>query len=426
MRNLESVSSSRTFLSEGAHFSGDVTMTCSWQEYGLVVAGPALAWLYAVIALIFLWAWHECTFFSMARAISLRSAFLAAALAVTIGICHGEQQSWNAIIPLSLVFTVISIWLIYQTRVQEIEGGPAPTLRPDCMKGKVVFVTGANAGIGKETVRQLADLGATVVLGCRSESRANEAIDDVRASLLTANNNNKTIDLRFIPLDLSDLASVRRAAELFKAMNLPPDVLINNAGVMMGEKKMTKDGYELMMQANHLGHFLLTTLLLDMQKPGHKCRVITVSSSTYALAKNGFDFDDVFCESTRKYTLFSQYAQTKLANILLAKELATRYSNVQSWAVHPGLVRTDVVRNMPWYLYYPNIIFAVAIAALQKQPTQGAYTSVYCAATDSPPANGEYLVNCKVQETNSHATNALDAKRLWELSEELVRIKKDY
>lgn len=245
-----------------------------------------------------------------------------------------------------------------------------------------------------------------MILACRSETRANDAMEDVQSSLLAnGSDTSKSADLRFIPLDLSDLSSVRRAADLFKAMNLPLDVLINNAGVMMGDKRTTKDSYELMMQANHLGHFLLTKLLLENQKPDKQVRVITLSSSTYGLAKNGFDFDDVFCDSTRKYTLFSQYAQTKLANILFAKELAKRHSNVDSCAVHPGLVRTDVVRNMPWYLYYPNIIFALAIAALQKQPAQGAYTSVYCAATDSPPINGSYLVNCKVQETNCHANN---------------------
>jgi len=373
--------------------------------YGLVLTGPVLAWLYAVVVLIFLWAWHECPFFSMTRAISLRAALLAAAMAVSMGLCQGDTASLEATIPISIVFSFVSMWLIYQTRVNEIEGGPPPRLGAGCMKEKVVFVTGSNAGIGKETVRQLATLGATVILGCRSESRANEAMEDVRASLLADGNKAfKTADLRFIPLDLSDLSSVRKAAELFKAMKLSLDVLINNAGVMMGEQKTTKDGYELMMQANHLGHYLLTTLLLENQQD-HECRVITLSSSTYGLAKNGFDFEDMFCDSTRKYTLFSQYAQTKLANILFAKELAKRHSNVQSWAVHPGLVRTDVVRNMPWYLYYPNIIFAVAIAALQKQPTQGAYTSVWCAATDCPPQNGSYLVNCQVQETNKHATN---------------------
>ena len=367
-----------------------------------------MAWLYAVVALIFLWAWHECALSSMTKAISLRTTFVLASVAVCMGLCQRDATSLETTIPIGILFSLIAIWLIYQTRINEIEGGPPPTLTADCMKGKVVFVSGANAGIGKETVRQLAGLGATVILACRSEIRANEAIEDVRASLFAGGNKaaTKTADLRYIPLDLSDFSSVRQAAQLFKAMNLPLDVLINNAGVMMGEKKITQDGYELMMQANHLGHSLLTSLLLSDQKEGQRVRVITLTSSTYALAKNGFDFDDMFCDSTRNYTLFSQYAQTKLANILFAKELMKRHANVQSWAVHPGLVRTDVVRNMPWYLYYPNIAFGAFIAALQKKPTQGAYTSVYCAATDSPPANGSYLVNCKVQETNCHANNA--------------------
>ena len=378
--------------------------SCAWAS-GLILTGPALALLYSLVVLIFLWAWHECLFFSMNGAISLRAANLVAASAISVGICQGEAASLNAAIPISIVFSIISIWLVGQTRLNEIEGGPPPDLPADCMKGKVVFVTGANAGIGKETVRQLASLGATVILACRSESRANEAMDEIRGTV-------KGADLRFIQLDLSDLSSVRRAAKLFKEMKLPLDVLINNAGVMMGEKRTTKDGFELMMQANHLGHFLLSCLLLENQK--QECRVITLSSSTYGLAKSGFDFDDMFCDSSRTYTLFSQYAQTKLANILFAKELAKRYPNVQSWAVHPGLVRTDVVRNMPWYLYYPNIIFAVAIAALQKQPKQGAYTSVWAAASASPPENGTYLVNCKVQETNKHANSVEVSKRVYE------------
>lgn len=380
------------------------TMTsCAWAS-GLILTGPALSLLYAIVVLIFLWAWHECSLFSMNGAISLRAANLVTAGAVSVGICQGDAASLDAVIPISIVFSIMSIWLIGQTRLNEIEG-PQPVLTADCMKGKVVFVTGANAGIGKETVRQLAFLGATVILACRSELRASEAMDDIRGTVHNA-------DLRFIPLDLSDLSSVRRAAKLFKEMKLPLDVLINNAGVMMGEKCTTKDGFELMMQANHLGHFLLTCLLLENQN--QECRVITLSSSTYSLAKKGFDFDDMFCDSSRTYTLFSQYAQTKLANILFAKELAKRYPNVQSWAVHPGLVRTDVVRNMPWYLYYPNIIFAVAIAALQKQPKQGAYTSVWCAASDSPPKNGTYLVNCKVQETNKHANSVEVRKQVYE------------
>jgi NAD(P)-dependent dehydrogenase (short-subunit alcohol dehydrogenase family) len=385
--------------------------------YGLLITGPALAWLYAVVALLFLWAWHECRLNCMTRARSLRTAFLVAAVAVAIGLCQGDAPL-EAILPIGLVASLASICFIAQTRINEIEGGPPPTFDDDCMKGEVVLVTGANAGIGKETVRQLASMGATVILGCRSESRAVVAMDDVRASL----NGKMMVDLRFLPLDLADLESVRQAAVIFLQMKLPLHVLVNNAGVMMGQKTMTTDGYELMMQANHLAHFLLTLLLLPKLKESGG-RVVTVTSSTYCLAKNGFDFEDIFCNSTRKYTLFGQYAQSKLANILFAKELARRHPDILSCAAHPGLVRTDVVRNMPWYLYYPNTIFGVFVAALQKKPKQGAYTSVWCAASKASPENGSYCVNCKVQETNNHATNVENAKRLWDLSEELVYLK---
>ena len=422
-----------------------MAFSSAWAYYGLLIAGPALAWLYAVIVLIFLWSWHECQLNSMTKVISLRTAFLVAVVAIAIGLlCQGDDNNNNnipleAILSIGIVTSLVSIWFIYQTRLNEIEGGPPPPALfldhddDNSIKGKVVLVTGANSGIGKETVRQLASLGAaTVILACRSESRAIAAMDDIRASLFLDDNKQLPplqqqplvqLDLRFLPLDLSNLASVRRAVQLFLEMNLPLHVLVNNAGVMMGQKTVTKDGYELMMQANHLGHFLLTLLLLHkLKKQGG--RVVTVTSSTYGLvAKNGFDFDDMFCNSTRKYTLFGQYAQSKLANILFAKELARRHPDILSCAVHPGLVRTDVVRNMPWYLYYPNTIFAVFVAALQKQPKQGAYTIVWCAATKTPPENGSYCVNCKVQETYSYANSVEDAKRLWDLSEELVHVK---
>lgn len=125
-----------------------MTMMCaSWApSYGLVVAGPVLAWLYAVVTLIFLWAWHECAFSSMTSAISLRTALLATAVAVSAGLCQ-QGAGLEASIPFSIILSVASIWFIHQTRVNEIEGGPAPKLGGGCMKGKVVFVTGANAGI---------------------------------------------------------------------------------------------------------------------------------------------------------------------------------------------------------------------------------------------------------------------------------------
>ena len=136
------------------------------------------------------------------------------------------------------------------------------------------------------------------------------------------------------------------------------------------------------------------------------------------------DFDDLMCAKTRKYTLFGQYAQSKLANILFTKELTKRYDKIRCYAIHPGLVRTTVVRNMPAWLLYPNIIFGVILATFQKKPQQGAYTSIWAACTDNPPINGSYIINSKVADTNSHATDEVQAAKLWDASEILVGIKK--
>ena len=120
--------------------------SCEW-VYGLVLVGPALAWIYAVVVLIFLWAWHECAFFSMTNAITLRTALLAASLAVCTGLCKGEETTrLDVTVPISTVFNILSMWLIYLTRVNEVEGGIPPKLGADCMKDKVVLITGANAG----------------------------------------------------------------------------------------------------------------------------------------------------------------------------------------------------------------------------------------------------------------------------------------
>jgi Dehydrogenases with different specificities (related to short-chain alcohol dehydrogenases) len=207
---------------------------------------------------------------------------------------------------------------------------------------------------------------------------------------------------------------------------------------MMGTRKENKDGHELTMACNHLGHFLLTCLLLDkLRASEYGGRVIVVTSSTYVLAKDGIDLDDLHCRK-KKYTMFGQYAQSKLANILMGKELARREQTqkpqlqpkddmdksppvVAVHMVHPGLVRTDVVRNMPWYLKYPNMVFSLVLMTLQKSPEAGAYTSVYCALDESLRGrSGEYFSNSRACPTNIHAKDEEKAKLLWEKSCELV------
>jgi len=224
--------------------------------------------------------------------------------------------------------------------------------------------------------------------------------------------------LQLLPLDLGSLTSVQRAAHELIQNYTKIDILINNAGLMMGTPEVTEDGYDLVMQANYLGHYLFTRLLLDAGVlPG---RILNITSSTYTLASK-MDVNDLNCES-RQYSLFGQYAQSKLANILFTTELAKRYPTIQSHALHPGLVRTDVTRNMPWYLRYPNAMFAMVLSTLQKTPPQGAWNTTYVATCHylTPGHNGSYWVNRSIQPKRPCAVDPESAQKLWEKSAELV------
>jgi len=354
------------------------------------------------------------------------------------------------------------------------------------LEGKLVVVTGANNGIGKETARLLAAQGATVAMLCRNASRANKAMQDIREhpSVLRNDTNNNTVglirkdQLVFVPIDLTDFGSIRQASKIIQQhlqlrseKSQKPefiDALVCNAGLMMGTQSTTKDGLETMMQANHLGHFLLMKLMLDggMLKTKTKTtttdnnnsnsnnsnrpndepsRVCLLTSSTYefAASTSGFDFEDPYCsKGLRSYTLFGQYSMTKLANLLTAKELARRYNNGDNdndndnsalavFAVHPGIVRTNVTSNMNWYWRLGNNAFGWIVASLSKTPEEGAYSTVQTVA--APLENlgycwkkGSYVVNCK-EHTDTHEyvqgpTGDRDAKRLWEWSEQQLEL----
>lgn len=220
-------------------------------------------------------------------------------------------------------------------------------------------------------------------------------------------------------------------------------------GLMMGTQSTTKDGLETMMQANHLGHFLLMVLMLEkgMLKTNTKgndepSRVCILTSSTYLFAASttGFDFVDPYCSTgKRKYTLFGQYSMTKLANLLISRELARRYNTggasetetaLAVFAVHPGIVRTNVTSNMNWYYRLGNDAFAWIVASIQKTPAEGAYSTVHtvAAALSEIPfwKKGSYVVNCKEQAANDYVegpTGSLDSTRLWEWSEEQLEGK---
>lgn len=402
---------------------------------GLVLVPLSLALLYAIAVQAFLAVWHECSWTFHISSLTLRLTFMIVALGISISTTDETLDTQlYTFIPVSILSIITSVVLIHRTRKLGITG-PKPCIPNHLVKGRVFFITGANAGIGKETARQLLMAGATVVMACRSEERAREAMEDILLDLKTKEGGSEhdltalksPVDrLLFLKCDVSNYDSVRDAVKTFEAMNMPLHVLINNAGIMMGTRTTNNVGHELTMSANHLGHFLLTNLLLPKLQKEKDARVVVLTSSTYALARNGIDLDDLNCEK-RNYTMFSQYAQSKLANIMFGKELAKREkirskdNPVKVFMVHPGLVRTDVVRNMPWYLKYPNMVFSVVLMTLQKTPEAGAYTSVYTSASElSSDDSGQYFSNSRAMETNAHTKDEQKSKDLWDLSCKLV------
>jgi len=259
-----------------------------------------------------------------------------------------------------------------------------PALLETDLAGKTFIVTGANSGIGLTTVGQLARQGATVVLACRRVAEGEAA----RASLV-AEGVRGTIEVA--ALDLADLASVRSFAQGFLAKHTALHGLVNNAGVMNTPKGRTKDGFETQLGVNHLGHYLLTELLLDVLKASAPSRVVAVSSCYHdkAQGREGrIDFDDLHFER-RPYDGWTAYAQSKLANLLHARALAERLegTGVTAVSLHPGWVRTNLIRStMPtWaqdYLLRPFLRLSGMI-----EPWEGAQTTLFALLSPEVPAH---------------------------------------
>ena len=210
----------------------------------------------------------------------------------------------------------------------------------DDLREKTFLVTGANTGIGRETARGLVARGAAVFLAGRSEAKTKPVIDE-----LAAVHPNAT--LRFIPVDLGDLASVAACAEAFLATGEPLHGLINNAGVA-GSRGLTPSGFELMFGTNFVGPFLLTKMLLERLRESAPARIVNVASEAHR-GTSGIDFDAVR-RPTRSLTGMSEYGASKLANILHAQALARRLagSGVTTYALHPGVIASDIWRRVPW------------------------------------------------------------------------------
>ena len=286
------------------------------------------------------------------------------------------------------------------------------------LSGQVVVITGANTGIGFETAKALAKFKATVILACRDEKRTNAAIEQIKKE--TGNQ-----DVVFMKLDLSDLASVKEFAQNFKAKYDKLNILINNAGVMALPQRVTsKDGYELQFATNHLGHFYLTNLLLDVIKKSAPSRIINLSSMIQLRGK--FNFEDINAE--KAYDPLEAYAQSKLANVVFTKELQRRLEGTQIKVVslHPGAVRTELARYILGPVYM-KIVYALGYPFywyFTKSALQGAQTTLYCALVDHDKlVPGAYYSDCKTKKPNKAALNEENWKRLWEVSENLIKEK---
>lgn len=256
------------------------------------------------------------------------------------------------------------------------------------LTGKTYVVTGGNSGIGLVTVEQLAKQGARVVLACRRTSEGEREGQRIRASGVRG-----SVDV--MELDLASLASVRAFAASFKAKYSRLDGLVNNAGVMNTPMGKTKDGFESQFGTNHLGHFLLTELLVDALKAASPSRVVNVSSAYHDKAQGregAIDFDDPNFER-RKYDGWAAYAQSKLANLLYARDLAARFgaSGITAVSVHPGWVRTNLIRaTMPVWVQ-DMLLRPVFRVAGMIEPWEGAQTTLYALlAPDVARHNGEF------------------------------------
>jgi NAD(P)-dependent dehydrogenase (short-subunit alcohol dehydrogenase family) len=295
--------------------------------------------------------------------------------------------------------------------------------------GRIALVTGANSGIGWDTVRVLADCGARVLLGCRSLERGNEAIGRIREIHPAA-------DVSLLQMDLADLDSVREAAARVGHEHEKLDLLINNAGLMATPEQRTAQGFEMQFGVNHLGHFALTGLLLPLLLDVPGSRIVTVSSTGHRPGR--IRFDDLNWRSD--YGPWAAYFQSKLANLLftyeLQRQLAAAGRHTAALAAHPGGSKTNLGNQNPGG-FLNNLLdrsrplierFLLQSSAMGALPTLRA-------ATDPEATGGEYYgpggfgeqTGHPVRVDSSRRSKDVDvARRLWQASEDLTGVKYDF
>jgi NAD(P)-dependent dehydrogenase (short-subunit alcohol dehydrogenase family) len=295
------------------------------------------------------------------------------------------------------------------------------------LEGRLAIVTGANSGLGLETARALARRGARVVLACRNPEKASAAKREISATAAAPDG------VEALPLDLASLTSVRAFADAIHERHRALHLLVNNAGVMAIPLRRTRDGFEMQLGTNHLGHFALTGLLLDLLLTAPGARVVTVSSSMHRIGR--MRFDDLHGE--RSYGPWRAYAQSKLANLLFAFELQRRLARkgagVLSVAAHPGYAATNLQEAGPRERNATFMARATVLGnrLIAQSAAMGALPTLY-AATAPDVRGGDYFGPDSWFEMRGHpcrvgaTARALDeqaAVRLWTVSEELTGVR---
>jgi NAD(P)-dependent dehydrogenase (short-subunit alcohol dehydrogenase family) len=315
------------------------------------------------------------------------------------------------------------------TPAEDIYDGPVGAWTavaiPD-LTGKVIIVTGGNSGIGFEAAKEFARKGAHVILACRNMQKAGEARDEILAEIPGAS-------VESMHLDLADLASVRQFAADFKAGHDRLDILVNNAGIMMVPYSRTEDGFESQFGVNHLAHFALTGLLLDTLLATPGARVVTISSNAHQ--RGEMDFDDLGFQNGLTYDRSAAYNRSKLANLLFTEELQRRFSesgaDVIAVAAHPGVSSTHLADHL---IPAPVADFAAPLAGKIFQSAAMGALPTLRAAVDPFARGGDYygpygfgsFRGYPVKVTPSTAAqDADDARRLWDISEDLTGVTYD-
>lgn len=278
------------------------------------------------------------------------------------------------------------------------------------LDGKIAIVTGANSGMGMATVEALSDMGATVIMLCRNEKRGQEAYEKLMSR------SERRIELMMC--DLEDFSSINAFVASVKSKYEKIDILVNNAGFISLDRQTTKEGFEKQFGINHLGHFLLTTKLIDLMYEG--ARIVNVASGAHKVGN--IHFEDINLE--KGYNVIKAYSQSKLANVLFTREQARclRDRGITVNCCHPGAVATNIGIDR-------NTGFGKTITSLLKPffqtPAEGARTAIFLATDDSVKnISGEYFYKCKIAPSSKKSKDMELAKRLYKLSENLVQQSK--